>query len=211
MTWTFPLPGGHKAHASGWTLDQGVDIAAPAHTPLLAVGDGTIVHRGIGGFGADAPVLKLDDGTGYVYYGHAGPAGPKVGTHVKAGQPVGEVGAGRVGISTGPHLEIGLSDARGTPLGRNTAARVKQLLAGGTAATASLPPGSGAAGGNAGSSDPLGLGLTGIAGDVLNPLIDGVVSKAAYAFLAVVFVLGGFALAASGTAKAAGARPQGAV
>jgi murein DD-endopeptidase MepM/ murein hydrolase activator NlpD len=129
LSWVFPLPRDKSAPASHWTLDQGVDIAAPAHTPLYAVGSGTIVKRGIPGFGPDAPVLKLDGGHGYVYYGHAGPAGPKVGTRVNAGDVVGEVGAGRVGISTGPHLEIGLSDANGNPL-KGQAPTVKTFLSG---------------------------------------------------------------------------------
>lgn len=121
MTFFFPLGKG-AAPRSQWTLDQGVDIAAPAHTPLLAVGDGTIVRHGITGFGDWAPVLKLADGSGYVYYGHAGPGNLiKDGTKVKGGQVIGEVGAGRVGISTGPHLEIGFADVRGNPVGPKTA------------------------------------------------------------------------------------------
>lgn len=124
----FPLLRDKAAPEAKWTNDQGVDIAAPAHTPLLAVGNGTIVKHGIPGFGQWAPVLKLDDG-GYVYYGHAGPGGSvPVGTHVLAGQRIGEVGAGIVGISTGPHLEIGFSDPNGNPLGPTTAPTMRSLL-----------------------------------------------------------------------------------
>jgi murein DD-endopeptidase MepM/ murein hydrolase activator NlpD len=118
----YPLPKKFFDPAK-WTLDQGVDIPAPAHTPLLAVGDGVIVRHGIGGFGDWAPVLKLNDGH-YVYYGHAGPGNMvRDGTRVKAGQVIGEVGAGRVGISTGPHLEIGFANAAGNPLAHSTSER----------------------------------------------------------------------------------------
>jgi murein DD-endopeptidase MepM/ murein hydrolase activator NlpD len=115
---TFPLPSGAVGRGS-WSQDQGVDIAAPGNSPLVAVGGGTIVIHGIGGFGPWAPVLHLDSpisGQSYVYYGHAGPQGElPVGTHVSAGQVIGSVGPGIVGMSTGPHLEIGFADASGTP------------------------------------------------------------------------------------------------
>jgi murein DD-endopeptidase MepM/ murein hydrolase activator NlpD len=126
----FPLPGGAASPPSTWSLDDGVDIMASGHTPLLAVGSGTIVLHGIGGFGPDAPVLHLDDGR-FVYYGHAGPGNAvAIGTHVSAGQVISEVGAGIVGISTGPHLEIGFADGNGTPLGPSTAGSMQSLLLG---------------------------------------------------------------------------------
>ena len=112
---TFPMPKGAASAPGSWTQDQGVDISAPGGTPLLAVASGTIVAHGIGGFGPSAPVLHLDSGS-YVYYGHAGPGNMvPIGTHVSAGQVVSEVGSGIVGISSGPHLEIGFCDASGTP------------------------------------------------------------------------------------------------
>jgi murein DD-endopeptidase MepM/ murein hydrolase activator NlpD len=124
----FPLPGGAASAPGTWSNDDGVDIMASGHTPLLAIGPGTIVLHGIGGFGPDAPVLHLDDGR-YVYYGHAGPGNAvAIGTHVSAGQVISEVGAGIVGISTGPHLEIGFADGSGTPLGPSTAETMHALL-----------------------------------------------------------------------------------
>lgn len=125
----FPMPKGSASAPGTWSLDQGVDISAPGHTPLYAVGSGTVVLHGIGGFGADAPVLHLDSGR-YVYYGHAGPGNAvAIGTHVGAGAVIGEVGAGIVGISTGPHLEIGFADGNGTPA-PGTASTMMSLLQG---------------------------------------------------------------------------------
>jgi murein DD-endopeptidase MepM/ murein hydrolase activator NlpD len=115
-----------------WSLDDGVDIAAPGGTPELAVCSGTIVLHGIGGFGPSAPVLHCDSplaGYDYVYYGHAGPGHwTPIGTHVSQGQAISQVGYGIVGISSGPHLEIGFADSSGSPIGPSSAATMMSLL-----------------------------------------------------------------------------------
>jgi murein DD-endopeptidase MepM/ murein hydrolase activator NlpD len=102
-----PLP---IQYLQNGTVDQGVDYAAPGGTPLFAMGPGTIVRAGMGGFGPDAPVLHIAAGPlagRAVYYGHAGQNLVPVGARVAQGQQISTVGNGRVGISTGPHLEIG--------------------------------------------------------------------------------------------------------
>jgi murein DD-endopeptidase MepM/ murein hydrolase activator NlpD len=129
---TFPLPKADASPPGTWSPDQGVDIAAPGNTPELAVCAGTIVLHGIGGFGPWAPVLHCDSpiaGYSYVYYGHAGPENQlPIGTHVNAGQVMSSIGPGIVGISSGPHIEIGFCDASGTPLGSQTAGTMLSLL-----------------------------------------------------------------------------------
>jgi murein DD-endopeptidase MepM/ murein hydrolase activator NlpD len=86
----------------------GVDLAAPAGTPVLAASEGKIVYLGWkGGFGK-AVVIKHANGY-RTYYGHLSRYGKglKVGSRVEQKDVIGYVGS--TGQSTGPHLDYRIS------------------------------------------------------------------------------------------------------
>ncbi len=83
----------------------GVDYAAPTGTPIRAVGDGTISHKGWSQGGGNN--LKIRHNSVYTTaYKHLHGFAPGVarGSKVKQGQVIGYVGA--TGLATGPHLHF---------------------------------------------------------------------------------------------------------
>ena len=81
----------------------GLDIAAPAGTPIKAAADGEVIFSGYsGGYGY---VVKLDNGNGVeTYYGHCSALYVSAGEKVEAGDVIAAVGS--TGNSTGNHLHF---------------------------------------------------------------------------------------------------------
>ena len=81
----------------------GLDIAAPAGTPIKATADGEVIFSGYsGGYGY---VVKISHGNGIqTYYGHCSKLYVSTGETVEAGDVIAAVGS--TGNSTGNHLHF---------------------------------------------------------------------------------------------------------
>ncbi len=92
----------------------GVDYAAPMGTPVVAIGDGTVIEKGYKGAGGNTVRIKHNSTytTAYLHLSKYG-AGIKVGSKVQQGQVIGYVGS--TGRSTGPHLDFRIW-RNGTPV-----------------------------------------------------------------------------------------------
>lgn len=82
---------------------HGIDYAAPAGTPVSAVGDGTVTFSGYKGDYGRLVMIKHPNGY-KTYYGHLSRIGKGIVPGVKVGQGevIGYVGS--TGLATGPHL-----------------------------------------------------------------------------------------------------------
>lgn len=83
----------------------GVDYAAPAGTPVVALGDGVVTFRAYKGGGGNTIKIRHNSTyeTGYLHLSKYA-KGLQVGKYVKQGDVIGYVGS--TGASTGPHLDF---------------------------------------------------------------------------------------------------------
>lgn len=97
-----PSPGG-----IGTRYHEGLDIAFPTGTKILACEKGTVISAGWnGGLGK---CVIIDHGNGLeTVYGHMSRVEVKSGQKVLRGQVIGRVGS--TGNSTGPHLHLGIRE-----------------------------------------------------------------------------------------------------
>ncbi len=103
----WPLKGtiiGRFGLQGGGRVNDGLNIAAPTDTPVMAAAPGTVVYAGneIGVFGG---LVLVDHGSGWVTaYGHLGSLNVSKGDRVAAGQTLGSVG--ETGYVTQPQLHF---------------------------------------------------------------------------------------------------------
>ena len=111
--WTMPIayytrlssPYGYRTHPiyGDQRFHNGVDLAAPQGTAILAARSGTVTQVGYGS--ANGYYVTINHGDGYsTSYLHMTHYIVKVGQTVTAGQKIGECGS--TGASTGPHLHF---------------------------------------------------------------------------------------------------------
>ena len=93
-----PITGQVRAHTA-------VDYAAPTGTPVMSIGDGTVISAGWGGGGGNTVKIRHNSmyTTAYLHLSRYA-KGIKAGTRVKQGDVIGYVGS--TGMSTGPHLDF---------------------------------------------------------------------------------------------------------
>jgi murein DD-endopeptidase MepM/ murein hydrolase activator NlpD len=92
-------------------LHEGIDIWAPAGTPIQAAGPGTVIWVGPRGGYGNAVIIDHGSGLGTVY-AHQSATAASVGQRVVAGTVIGYVG--QTGLAAGPHLHFEVR-INGTP------------------------------------------------------------------------------------------------
>jgi len=99
--WTI-VPGGEYGATRDYGTHEGVDLAAPLGTPVVAMANGVVnfTETPLGGM---TIFLNGDDGRVYVYM-HLGEREGYSGMRVKVGDVIGRVGM--TGHTTGPHLHF---------------------------------------------------------------------------------------------------------
>lgn len=104
-------------YGSRWgSFHRGIDIAAPAGTPIYASASGTVVYSEYnnGGYGK---MVIIDHGNGYrTYYAHNSSLYVSVGQKVSKGQNIAAVGS--TGDSTGNHVHFEIRK-NGSPINPN--------------------------------------------------------------------------------------------
>jgi murein DD-endopeptidase MepM/ murein hydrolase activator NlpD len=102
--WALPLRAGSYTITQGYSVyHQGIDLAAPVGTPVLAANSGVVIFAGRNSSGYGLAVV-LAHGPFLTVYGHLSQWNVRCGQQVGLGQIIGLVGS--TGRSSGPHLHF---------------------------------------------------------------------------------------------------------
>lgn len=115
--WRWPVEGelvthyrnGDDPYAAG--QHRGIDIAAPAGTPVVAASAGTLRYAGLAGDSGLTVSIRTADGRFDTSYLHLGSIDVRAGDAVQAGEALGTVGTTGRGSTAEPHLHFGVHDA----------------------------------------------------------------------------------------------------
>ncbi len=105
-----PITGGRKTQ--GLHGHNGVDLAAPLGTPVMASGDGRVILAKMGGYngGYGNMIIIMHEGNIQTVYAHLSNIYVSAGQQVSQGEVIGALG--NTGHSTGPHLHFEVRGAR---------------------------------------------------------------------------------------------------
>ncbi len=94
---------------------EGIDIAAPRGTPILAAAKGRVVRAGwVTGYGQ---MVEIDHGYGYTTrYGHASKILVRVGQQVQRGDIIAQVGSTGIATSANLHYEVRVNGRPQNPM-----------------------------------------------------------------------------------------------
>ena len=114
--WVWPVSGevitpyrnGTDPYASG--QHRGIDIAAPAGTPVVAAAGGDVRFAGTAGSSGLTISVRTSDGYDTSYL-HLSSLAVRAGAHVSTGERLGAVGTTGVRSAEAPHLHFGVRDA----------------------------------------------------------------------------------------------------
>ena len=115
----FSSPLAHYIRTQGIHGYNGVDLADPAGTPILAAAEGDVIVANEGGYNGgygNYVVIQHDNGS-QTLYSHATQVLVRVGQHVSRGQEIATVGhSGRVSGPTGNHLHFEVRNGGRNPM-----------------------------------------------------------------------------------------------
>ena len=99
--WGVARDGGRRSH-------EGVDVAAPRGTPVVAAANGYISSVGVNNLGGNVIFQDAENGGLTLYYAHLDSQLVASGQRVNIGDTIGTVGNTGNAITTGPHLHFGI-------------------------------------------------------------------------------------------------------